>query len=108
MKERREYVDHKQSMWKAGTPYMAVQLKKAVLLAFAYCLRSQSPWCRGLLMAPVHVVQGTPGPSGAAPAPSGWILGGSWDGAELAGEALKPEQYHVSAEPDLAKPGQRR
>jgi len=73
---------------------------KAVLLAFAYYLKSQSPWCKGLLKALVQVVQGRPGPSGAGPGPSGWILGGSWGGAELAGEALKPEQCHVSGEPD--------
>lgn len=57
-------------------------------------------------MAPVRAGQGRPGPSGAEPVPSEWILGGSWGGAEGGGEALKPEQCHVSEGPDSAKPYQ--
>lgn len=59
-------------------------------------------------MAPVQVVQGRPGPSGAGPVPSVWILGGSWGEAGGGGEALKPEQCHVSEGPDSTRPDQQR
>lgn len=77
-------------------------------MLIAYCLRSQSPWCKWVLMAPVQAAQGRPGSSGAGPAPSEWILGGSWGGAGGGGEALKPEQCRVSESPDSAKPDQQR
>lgn len=82
--------------------------KKAEFMVIAYCLRSLSPWYKWVLMAPAQAVQGRPGPSGAGPVPSEWILYGSWGGAEGEGEALKPEQCHVSEGPDSATPDQQR
>lgn len=81
--------------------------KIAELMA-TYCLRSRSPWCKLVLIAPVQAVQGRPGPSDTGPVPSEWILGGSWDGVGGGGEALKPEQCHVSEGPDSSKRDQRR
>lgn len=77
-------------------------------MVIAHCLRSLSPWCKQLLVAPVQVVQDRPGPSDAGPVPSEWILYGSLGGVEEEGEALKPGQCHVSEGPDSAKPAQQR
>lgn len=57
-------------------------------------------------MALVQVVRGRLGSSDAGLVPAGWILGGFLGGAEGEGEALKPEQCHVSEGPDSAKPDQ--
>lgn len=65
-----------------------------------------SPGCKWVLMA--QVVQGRPGPSGAGPVPSEWILYGFWGAAVGEGEALKHERCHVSEGPDSATPYQQR
>lgn len=57
-------------------------------------------------MALVQAVQGILGLSGAAPAPSEWRLGGSWDGARGGGVVRGPGQCHVFEGPDSAKPDQ--
>lgn len=74
----------------------------------AHSLRSPSPWRKYVLMVPALPLQDRPGPSGAGPALSEWILCGSSGGGEEEGEALKPEQCHVSEGLDSAKPGRQR
>lgn len=62
----------------------------------AHCRRSQSPWCRWVLTAPVQVGRLRSGPNGAELVPSEWTLCASWGGAEGGGGALGREQCHVS------------
>lgn len=81
---------------------------KVEFMVLAYCLRSLSPSCKCFLKAPAPVVQGRPGPNGAGPALSEWILYGSWDGEGGGGEALKPGQCHVSEGPGSTRRDQQR
>lgn len=72
----------------------------------AHCQRSQSLWCRRILVALAQVGQGTPGPSDAVLVPSEQKLYESWGEAEGGGVAQGHVQCHAFVGPDSARPDQ--